>query len=139
MTKEQRKEQFKKFVRSHPGLKNEVDSGNKTWRTLFDEWELFGEDDPMWNDYSTSPQKDKVTPTKTETKSEDSSSGLVSQLTSMVKNMDGEQMNQHLDSLNRAIGAIQGILGQFQGTNKSTETRSTTEPAKKNPFSFRQD
>lgn len=139
MTKEQRKEQFKKFVRSHPGLKKEVDSGKKTWRSLFDEWELFGEDDPMWSEYSTSPQKKEETTAKTETKSEVSSAGLVSQITSMVKNMDGEQMNQHLDSLNRAIGAIQGILGQFQSTSKPTESRSSAEPAKKNPFSFRQD
>ena len=43
--------EFKEFVRSHPGLKDEVSSGKSTWQNLYETWYLYGSDDGEWDQY----------------------------------------------------------------------------------------
>ena len=43
-------EEFKTFVKSHPGIKKLVYESNKTWQSLFEEWVLYGNSD-VWDKY----------------------------------------------------------------------------------------
>ena len=45
------KEDFKKFVRSHPNLINYVNNGSKTWQQFYEMYDIYGENNSVWKDY----------------------------------------------------------------------------------------
>ncbi|AOH54166.1 hypothetical protein ABE28_007355 [Peribacillus muralis] len=131
---------FRKFVKEHPYLVNEVRNKQATWQELFEEWYLLGEDHPRWqaegsmnetvvNAKSPSPPVEK-----------EESTELIGTIMSAVKNMDMGQIQQYIVNANQAIGAIQGVLSAFQG-NKSGESTppSKEKEQRSNPFLFTKD
>lgn len=42
---------FKAFVKNHPKIIDEVKSGKWTWKELYEEWYVLGEDDEKWLPY----------------------------------------------------------------------------------------
>ncbi|MET3698114.1 putative coat protein YlbD-like [Bacillus oleivorans] len=125
-------QQFKEFVNKNPNLVKEVRDGTTTWQELYEEWYLLGEDDSRWDSYKS----DEV---KNSNEKKEFNSDILSIVWNGVKKMDTEQIQHHLSSLSEAIGAIQGILSQFQanGRNKQKQNQSQNQPS--NPFSFRKD
>lgn len=115
-------EQFKQFVKKHPKIIQEVRKGKKTWKQFYDDWYLFGEEDEIWNEY-----KEK------ETKAADDSS-FITKILSTIKNMDPNEMQKHIESVQEAIAAIQHVIGQLQGIGQSENVSH-----KQHPFSFRKD
>ena len=45
------KEEFKKFVSSHPELTNYVNKNEMTWQKFYDMFSLYGKDSEVWNNY----------------------------------------------------------------------------------------
>jgi hypothetical protein len=123
---------FKDFVKSNPKLIQEVRKGNATWQELYEDWYLLGEDDKRWETLG-SDKTETETENSTETKGD-----WKSNLVGMVKNMDANQMQQHINNLSQAIGAIQGVLSQFQGGNPGSNPAKPPE-GPVHPFSFRKD
>ena len=123
-------EQFKHFVNSNKKIMEEVRSGRSTLQDLYEEWYLLGEDDPRWTPLLTENKSDNV-PSKEKTE-------WYHPILNSLKNMDPKQMHQYIGNLSQAIGAIQGVLGQFQGeTINNQQSPSNDKP--KNPFVFRKD
>ncbi|HWO74825.1 MAG TPA: YlbD family protein [Bacillus sp. (in: firmicutes)] len=123
-------QEFKEFVKKHPHLIKEVRDGKTTWQDLYEEWYLLGEEDSRWNSDKSEDG------TEQETK-KNSSSDFLMQIWNNVKNMDPNQIQHHLSSLSEAIGAVQGILSQFQANGRNKSNQNQSQPA--NPFSFRKD
>ncbi|MGM0844472.1 MAG: YlbD family protein [Bacillota bacterium] len=129
--------EFKEFVQRHPKLSSEVRKGTATWQELFEEWYLLGEEDSRWDDFKS--KEGKAQEEKKDSK------GFMDQIGGMLKNMDPAQMEQHINSLSQAIGAVQGVLSQFQSTTANTTASSTSQeqaeaPQRpRHPFSFRKD
>ena len=48
------KDNFKKFVSNHPELVNYVKNNNVTWQSLYELYDLYGEDNKVWNKYFNS-------------------------------------------------------------------------------------
>jgi hypothetical protein len=111
-------EQFKQFVKNHPNLIREVRSGKRTWKELYTDWYLFGEEDEMWKEY-----KEKI---ETE-----GNAALMQKLVSYLQKIDMNHLQQHIETVQQAITSIQNIVRQMQ------ETNSTKSPI--HPFSFRKD
>ena len=63
--------------------------------------------------------------------------GWLNQFTGLLKNMDANQMQHHINSLSQAVGAVQGVLSQFQGQSQEQPKPST--PSNRGLFSFRKD
>jgi hypothetical protein len=122
-------EKFKQFVKNHPKLIQRVRRGEVTWQEMYEDWYLLGEDDPKWD-----PYKDKNVE---EQPSKESDGNWMNQIGSMLKKIDVNQFQSHLQQLNEALGSIQGVLAQFQQSNKQTRTR--VEEKRPHPFSFRKD
>lgn len=123
-------EEFKDFVKQHPLLIREVRKGEHTWQELFEDWYLLGSDDPRWQSY----QRDEK---KTDKTSSTGSPNWLSQIGKALKKIDGKQMETHIQNLNEAIGAIQGVLAQFQQTQQNNQNNEMRE--RNPPFSFRKD
>ncbi|MBO0994252.1 YlbD family protein [Bacillus sp. SD088] len=126
--------EFKDFIQQNPHLIKAVRREEYTWQELFEDWYLLGEDDPKWKTESTGKTENS------EKKDEDSKLSL-SQITKIIKNMDGNQLQHHIQQLSQAIGTVQGVLTQFNQSGGQTGTPSAGAQQAKpnNPFSFRKD
>ena len=45
------KEDFKKFVRRNPNLAKYVENKKMTWQQFYEMYDLYGEDNEVWNDF----------------------------------------------------------------------------------------
>lgn len=126
--------EFKDFIQKNPHLIKAVRREEYTWQELFEDWYLLGEDDPKWKSDSTAQTENS------EKKDEDSKLSL-GQITKILKNMDGNQLQHHIQQLSQAIGTVQGVLTQFNQSGGQTGTASSgaQQPKANNPFSFRKD
>ena len=46
------KEEFKVFVRTKPELVSYVSSGEMTWQKFYEIWNLYGNDEKVWEKYT---------------------------------------------------------------------------------------
>ena len=108
-----KKEEFKEFVKKHPKLVEYVRKDEMTWQKFYEMYDLYGEDNAIWNKY--------LNETKEIAKA--GIAGLtLSEVVNWVKNID-------LDGLQEGIGNVQRVLGVVQDfSNKNTETKNTYRP-----------
>ncbi|WP_335870485.1 YlbD family protein [Bacillus sp. 2205SS5-2] len=125
--------EFKKFVQNHPSLAKEVHSGRSTWQELFEDWYLFGEEDPKWDPFKKEGSSENQAKEKNENK------GLMDQLSGILQKMEPDQIQNHISNLSQALGAIQGVLTQFSSSNSSSTQVKTEPKSRPNPFSFNKD
>ncbi|WP_042356365.1 YlbD family protein [Bacillus rubiinfantis] len=124
--------QFKEFVKNNPRLIQEVRKGKATWQELYEDWYLLGEDDKRWETVGMASEHTEKT--NTEQKGD-----FIANIMGMVKKMDANQMQSHLNNLSQAVGALQGVLAQFQQNNNTHNRGTPQQKGPTNPFSFRQD
>ncbi|WP_019152914.1 YlbD family protein [Robertmurraya massiliosenegalensis] len=120
-------QRFKEFVKEHPEMVMEVRKGKATWQELFEEWYLLGEEDSRWNETKGTKEK------------EQDKKEWIPQIMNAVKNVDPNQLQGHITNLSQALGAIQGIILQFQGGKQGQTTSNNTTNQAPNPFQFRKD
>ncbi|AIE59529.1 YlbD family protein [Bacillus methanolicus] len=123
-------EKFKEFVQANPKIIKEVRKGETTWQELYEDWYLLGEEDPRWDMYRSeeTEQKESVTEKKDDWKT---------QLIGLFKKMDVNQFEQQIHNISQALGAIQGVIGQFQDGSQTKSTSAKVQPP--HPFQFRKD
>jgi hypothetical protein len=122
---------FKEFVKRYPKISLEVKKGKVTWQELYEEWYLLGEEDTRWDQFKGENMQQDTMNNKEEKKSD-----MMTQVFDYLKTMDANQMQQHITNISQALGAVQGVLSQFQ-TPTQPRNRNSTGPS--HPFSFRKD
>ncbi|WP_251549038.1 YlbD family protein [Neobacillus muris] len=125
---------FKEFVKNNPKLIQEVRKGKTTWQELYEDWYLLGEDDKRWESIGLETPLEEAKEGESEAKGD-----FMSNILGMVKKMDPNQMQAHLANISQALGAIQGLISQFQGTNPPASGQGSPPEGPKHPFTFRQD
>ena len=83
------KESFKTFARNNPELSNSVLENKVTWQQLYELYEIYGEDNSVWNKYLT----------KKETSIKD--------IIENIKNIDLNTFQEGISNIQKAIGIIQ--------------------------------
>jgi hypothetical protein len=121
-------EEFKKFVTNHPKILDEVKDGNATLQELYEDWYLLGEEDERWKQLLSENKATKTINEKPD---------WISSILGSMKNMDPQQIQYYVGHLSQALGAIQGVLAQFQ-TDKP-KSAGTTQEKPNHPFFFRKD
>ena len=94
------KETFKLFVRKHPELASSVLKGKTSWQQLYELYELYGENNSIWNTYFT---KETITDTIT------SSASTIRNFISNLKNIDMESVQKGITNIQKTIGLLQDI------------------------------
>ena len=105
---------FKKFVKNNPYLINYVKNDKMTWQKFYEIYDLYGEEDSIWNDF-----KNNV--------SSDNSSNIgntFKEIINLVKGIDLNSVQKALTSLDKAIEA-------FKGFNNSSQTPYEERPKNK--------
>ena len=95
------KGEFKEFVKKNPNLINYVEKGETTWQKLYEIYDLYGEDNSVWDKYQIK-KEDK-------TKTEVNQNGGFKDLLNLVKGVDLTAVQKGLNSLDKAIEAFKGI------------------------------
>ncbi|WP_102347055.1 YlbD family protein [Bacillus sp. Marseille-P3661] len=125
-------QEFKEFVKRHPKMVEEVRANTKTWQDFFEDWYMFGEDDDMWTKYLSGHNEiEKEKEQKATTKDSD----LMGQIFSLIKNVDMNEMQKHINNVSGAISNVQQLIREFQGS-KQNSNQSNNRP---HPFSFQKD
>ena len=103
--------EFKDFVRLHPGLKEEVSSGKSTWQNLYESWYLYGADDGQWEPYKKESDAIKAeTTVKSEIvdeKTEISGPEMIAQAFEYLQKVD-------IDKVQKTMGTFQQFIQIFQ-------------------------
>ena len=90
-----KKEEFKEFAKNHPELVNSIRSGDTSWQNLYEIYDIYGEDDRAWKNYfqkSTSPN--------------------INNITDIVKNIDMDSVQKHINTAQKALGLVQELTGK---------------------------
>lgn len=90
---------FKKFVKNNPYLINYVKNDKMTWQKFYEIYDLYGEDDSIWNDF-----KDSTTSSNTI-----SIGNTFKEIVNLVKGIDLNSVQKALTSLDKAIEAFKGF------------------------------
>lgn len=90
-----KKEEFKEFARTHPELINSIRSGDSSWQSLYEIYDIYGDDDRAWTNYLK-----KASPSN------------ISNITDIVKNIDMDSVQKHINTAQKALGLVQELTGK---------------------------
>lgn len=108
-----KKEEFKKFVKNNPSLIKYVKNDEMTWQKFYEMYDLYGEDNNVWDKYlKVEEQKEKAV----------EKTGIAGLTLSEVVNWF---KNVNLDSLQENIGNVQRVLGVVQDFSKKDTTKTS--------------
>lgn len=107
-------EKFKLFVRTKPELSLYVNNGTMTWQKFYEMWNLYGEENEIWNNYI---KKEKISNT-----SSSSTSSTVSNIIDNLKNIDMNEVQKGVESVRKAIDLLQGFIGSGTSSNNKGYT-----------------
>jgi hypothetical protein len=80
------KDDFKKFVKKNPSLLNFVNSGKMSWQKFYEMYDLYGENDIIWNNYIKSDYK--------------------SDIIDWIKNIDIDKLEENINSVRRVLSVL---------------------------------
>ena len=101
-------EEFKRFVRTKPELIKYVQSGEMTWQKFYELYDMYGEDNEIWNDYQNNTKKSSTT---------------LNDVITLAKNIDVDKLQTGVESLSKAVGLFSDLFA-----NKSTPKADTYKP-----------
>ena len=105
------KETFKRFVRSHPNLVSHVNRGETTWQKLYEMYDLYGENNSIWNSYFSETQTKQVTSQQINSKEGSSQTTIgdtsLKEIFNMIKSMDLDTVKKGVDGLQKAVLLLQ--------------------------------
>lgn len=111
------KELFKDFARRHPELASSVMQGNATWQKLYELYDIYGENSPVWNNYFTNTQeKEEKTPT------------TFKEFFNTFKNMDMDSVQKGVTNLQKTIGLLQDLGLASLGGSKAVGNTNVYQP-----------
>lgn len=105
---------FKLFVKNNPNLITYVINNTMSWQKFYELYDLYGEDNNVWNEYLN--KDTTVNTTKTESKK----SNKFSDILDMAKNLDTNKLQDGISSVQKAIGLIGDILVKDKKPDAST-------------------
>lgn len=128
-------QQFKDFVKKHPRVLDEVRTGKATLQELYEDWYLFGEEDTRWDSY----KEESLNQAGNDGLSKVINKDLLSSIVKTFKNLDVNQVQMYIENLSQALGALQGVISQFQGGNSGGSSQNHQSQEMRKPFQFRKD
>jgi hypothetical protein len=96
-----KKDEFKTFVSTHPNLVSIVKDKTHTWQDLYEVYDLYGNDDALWDKYLSNSTKS----------ASEAKLDSLGELTKLFKNVNIDNVQKYIDTAQKAIGVIQELTG----------------------------
>ncbi|SDC34251.1 YlbD family protein [Shouchella lonarensis] len=136
---------FKSFIKAHPGVMRDIQSGKKTMQNVFEEWTILGEGHEYWQSYrqtegeyaqTDAPEEPEQPEAEGAEEDEEGADNgeMMGQLLGMMKKMNVQDLQSHLAQFSAVLGNIQNLVQTFQ-----KPTAPTARKENDSPFSFRKD
>lgn len=103
-----RMDEFRDFVGRYPKLRDDVRSGKRTWQNIYEEWVLYGEQDPQWQQYLDDNQANTNTTSNSNTQTQQQSNPQ--SLNDSIKNILSYVQKINPESLNRTLNTVQKVV-----------------------------
>lgn len=97
-----KKEEFKEFVRKHPELIQSVKTGSKSWQDFYEMYDLYGSGEDVWREYLD----------RKEIKNDANIGAGLGELTNLVKNINMDNIQKHINTAQKAISVIQELTSK---------------------------
>lgn len=110
-----KKEAFKSFAKNHPELLNSIRSGDTTWQKLYEIYDIYGEDNSAWDTYFN----------------RGSNNNGIGNLSDIVKNIDMDSIQKHINTAQKALGLVQELTGK---SNVASSVKGPVSPRPINHF-----
>lgn len=91
-----KKEEFKLFAKTHPELVKSIRTGDTSWQQLYEIYDIYGEDDRAWKNYLKN----------------DTSNNNINNFTDIVKKIDMDSVQKHINTAQKALGLVQELTGK---------------------------
>ena len=88
------KETFKTFARNHPEIANKVLDGKASWQQLYELYEIYGENNQVWDNYIDKKEMQNTT---------------FKDIFEMMKNIDLNSLQEGIQNIQKTISLIQNI------------------------------
>ena len=109
------KDSFKSFARIHPELADVVLKGNASWQQLYELYEIYGENNRIWNSYIPhNSVSDNIT----------TGFSSLKDFVNTFKNLDMDSVQKGITNIQKTIGLLQDI-----GTSSSRENIEDIRPS----------
>ena len=99
-----KKDNFKNFVKNNPQLINKVKNNEMTWQKYYELYDLYGEDNNIWNKYIINEKQEK-------------DSFKFNEIMNMVKNIDVDKVQNSISSMQKALGLFGDLFVNKNNTN----------------------
>ncbi len=106
---------FKSFVKKNPKLITFVKNGSMSWQKFYELYDLYGEDNNVWNEYVKEEKKEVKQETRNNTNS-------LSNIVEMAKNIDAAKLQDGITSIQKAISLFGDMLTKNNQTTSSNYT-----------------
>ena len=115
--------EFKEFVKKNPQLIKYVESGDSSWQKLYEIYDLYGENNEVWNKYQiNSSSGDRSSNTNSSANNSFNLGNNFKDLLNMVKGVDLNTVQKGSKSLDKAIEAFKGIIPDKSSTDALKNT-----------------
>ena len=95
-----KKKEFKEFVKRNPILVKYIKNNTMTWQKFYEMFDLYGEDNNIWNDYLNKCEKTNITIPSTI---------AIADILSWLKNVDLDKMQESINSVQRVLGVLEDL------------------------------
>ena len=102
---------FKEFVSKNPEFIKSVKEGKTTWQELYELYDLYGENDKVWETYK-------------EKKEDEITSSSVKNIISNLKNINLDTLEENISSLRKAVGFLEDLALTTKKDDKSKTVNS---------------
>ena len=120
---ESRMDEFREFVGRYPKVRDDVRSGKRTWQNIYEEWVLYGEEDPQWQEYTDNPNQ-QFNNSKTINQRTNLNTQTNPSLNDSIKNIVSYVQKINPDSLNRTLNTVQKVVQIAQSFGGKATTPS---------------
>lgn len=110
---------FKSFVKKNPNLVTYVKEGNMSWQRFYELYDLYGEEDTIWNNYIKTEDRTSSTRNK-----KTSPFYSFSNIMEMAKNIDANKLQDGITSIQKAIS----LFGDMITKDKKDASTYTPRP-----------
>ncbi len=89
-----KKEDFKKFIINHPEFIDYVKQNKSSWQSMFELYDLYGEDMNIWNRYISTPTNETIN---------------LKGLFNTLKNINLDSLEENISSIQKAVSLVEEL------------------------------